>query len=70
MLTTVVIDTRSTEAQKMLEFLKTTRYAKVIEEKIPNIETLQAIDEIESGKVNSYTSVKEMMQKLKESAGV
>jgi len=70
MQTTVVIDTRSIEAQKMLEFLKTTRYAKVIEEKIPNTETLQAIDEIESGNVNSYNSVKEMMQNLKESAGV
>ncbi len=70
MQTTVVIDTHSIEAQKMLEFLKATRYAKVIEEKTPNIETLQAIDEIEAGNVNSYTSVKEMMQKLKESAGV
>ncbi len=54
----------------MLCYLSTTRYAKVIEEKMPNTETLQAIDEIESGSVNSYTSVKEMMQKLKESAGV
>jgi hypothetical protein len=69
-MTTVVIDTRSTEAQKMLEFLKTTRYAKVIEEKTPNLETLQAIEEIETGNVNSYSSVKEMMEKLKESTGV
>lgn len=69
-MTTVVIGTRSIEARKMLEFLKATRYAKVLEERTPNIETLQAIEEIESGNVNSYTSVKEMMEKLKESAGV
>lgn len=31
-MTTVIIDTRTTEAKKMLEFLKTTRYAKVISE--------------------------------------
>ncbi|HNW52184.1 MAG TPA: hypothetical protein PKH79_13960 [Prolixibacteraceae bacterium] len=30
-MTTVLIDTRSTEAKKMLEYLKTTHYAKVIE---------------------------------------
>ena len=55
---TVVIDTHSREAQKMLEFLKVTHYAKVVDEKIPNDETLRAIDEIESGKVNSYGSVR------------
>ncbi len=59
---TVVIDTRSREAQKMLEFLKTTHYAQVVAEKTPNEETLRAIDEIESGKVNSYGSVREMMK--------
>jgi hypothetical protein len=31
-MTTVIIDTRSTEAKRMLEFLKSTRYAKVINE--------------------------------------
>jgi hypothetical protein len=30
-MTTVIIDTRSVEAKKMLEYLKSTRYAKVIE---------------------------------------
>jgi hypothetical protein len=30
-MTTVIIDTRSVEAKKMLDYLKSTRYAKVIE---------------------------------------
>jgi len=69
-MTTVIIDTRSAEAQKILEFLKTTRYAKVLEEKIPNSETLKAIEEVEEGYANSYKSVKELMTTLKKSAGV
>ena len=67
---TVVIDTHSIEAKKMLEFLKATRYARVLDEKEPNEDTLQAINEIESGNVNAYASVNEMMNKLSKSAGV
>lgn len=69
-MTTVIFDTRSKEAQKMLEFLKTTRYARIIEKKTPNAETLEAMKDVESGKVMSYTSVQEMMSALKKSAGV
>ncbi len=67
---TVILDTRSTEAKKMLEFLRATRYAKVVEEKVPNDETLLAIKDVENGKVNAYGSVKEMMSTLKKRAGV
>jgi hypothetical protein len=67
---TVILDTRSTEAKKMLEFLKATRYARVIEEKTPNDETLSAMKDVEAGNVNSYGSVKEMMSTLKKKAGV
>ena len=69
-MTTVIFDTRSKEAQKMLEFLKTTRYARIIEKKTPNAETLEAMKDVDSGKVKSYTSVQEMMSALKKSAGV
>ena len=67
---TVILDTRTTEAKKMLEFLKATSYAKVIEENIPNDETILAIKEVEAGKVKSYRSAKEMMSTLKKKAGV
>jgi hypothetical protein len=67
---TVIIDTRSAEAKKMLEFLKSTRYAKVIEEEKVNEETISAINDIENGKVNSYNSVTELMTSLKKKAGV
>lgn len=69
-MTTVIFDTRSEEARKLVEFLKTTRYAKVIDEKIPNSETLQAMEDVEAGLVKSFASVNELMITLKKSAGV
>jgi hypothetical protein len=68
-MTTVIIDTRSAEAKKMLEFLKSTRYAKVIEEEKVNDETISAIYDIENGKVNSYNSVNDLMTSLKKKTG-
>ena len=67
---TIILNTRSTEAKKMLEFLKSTRYAKVIEDEKVNTETLSAINDIENGKVNSYNSVNDLMITLKKKAGV
>ena len=67
---TIIIDTRTTEAKKMLEFLKTTRYARVLEEKEPNDETIQAMQEVEEGKVKTYKSAKDLMSGLKKEAGV
>ena len=67
---TVIIDTRSKEAKKMLEFLKTMRFARVIEDKVPNDETLQAMDEVAEGNVTSYKSVKDLMKSVKKASGV
>ncbi len=69
-MTTVIIDTRTKEAKKIVEFLKTTRYAKVLEENVPNEETIQAMNEVAEGKVNTYRSAKEMMESLKKVANV
>jgi len=62
---TVILDTRTTEEKKMLEFIKATSYASVIKQNAPNNETISAIQEVESGKVNSYGSALEMMASLK-----
>lgn len=66
----VIIETRSAEAKKMLEFLKATHYARVIEENIPNDETLSAIQELQQGIVNSYGPAREMMSSLMKKANV
>ena len=67
---TVIINTRSKEAKKMLEFLRTTRYAKVLEENVPNEETIKAMQEVEDGNVKSYKSAKDLISILKGTASV
>jgi len=69
-MTTVIINTRSNEAKKMLEFLKTTRYARVVEENVPNEETIKAMQEVEAGHVKSYQSAKDLLSAIKDVAGV
>ena len=69
-MTTVIINTRSNEAKKMLEFLKTTRYARVVEENVPNEETIEAMQEVEAGYVKSHQSAKELLSTLKGASGV
>lgn len=53
----------------MVEFLKSTRYAKVIDEEAVNSETLTAIRDIEKGKVNSYDSINVLMSSMKKKSG-
>jgi len=67
---TIILNTRSAEARKMLEFLKSTRYAKVIDEENFNEETKSAINDIEIGRVNSYDSVNDLVLSLKKKAHV
>jgi hypothetical protein len=66
---TEIINTRSAEAKKILEFLKTTQNAKVMEKETVNDETISAINNIENGKVNSYNSVNDLMSSLKKKSG-
>ena len=69
-MTTIIINTRSNESKKMVEFLKTTRYANVLEEKVPNDETIQAMHAVALGKVTSYLSAKYLMSSFKKASGV
>lgn len=69
-MTTIVIDTRSSEAKKMVEFLRSTKYAKIVEDKIPNEETLEAINEVQEGNLNSYKSAKDLISSLNKKASV
>jgi hypothetical protein len=63
---TIIIDEKSTGAKKMVEYLKTQRYAKVVEESkhvtdIPNADTIKAMKEAKSGKVNSYRNSEKLI---------
>jgi hypothetical protein len=62
-MTTLIIDNSSREAKKMIEFLKTQSYVKVIEKK-PNKTTQKAIEDALEGKVTRTKDIPDLMQKL------
>ena len=62
---TIIIDTQSDEAKKMVEYLKSTTYARVFDDFVPNEVTIKAMNEVSEGKVNTYKSAKEMINSLK-----
>ncbi|MBU3927214.1 MAG: hypothetical protein KKB74_05365 [Bacteroidetes bacterium] len=63
-MTTVFIDTSSEEARRIIEFLKSVKYAKVFEGRELNIETIDAISKVEEGEVTEYGSVTDLMNAL------
>ena len=63
-MTTVILDTRYSEAKKLLERLKGQQYAKIIEPNTPNAETIKAINEVEKGKGQRHKSVNSLMDDL------
>ncbi len=67
---TVLINTRSKEAKKMLDLLKSKSYAKVLDKKEPNEETIQAMHDVESGKTTPHDSAGALLKSLKNKAGV
>jgi hypothetical protein len=40
-MTTIIINDKTTDAQRMIEFLRTQRYARIIEEKMPNASSMK-----------------------------
>lgn len=69
-MTTIIIDTKTDEAKKMVELLKSTRYAKIIDPLFPNTDTIEAVEDAQNDHVKSYSSIAEMMSVLKEESGV
>jgi hypothetical protein len=69
-MTTVIINEKTKAGKSLIEYLRHSKHARIIEEQKPNAETIQAMKEIEEGKVTSYNSAKEMMSTLKQKAGV
>lgn len=63
---TVIIRNKSKAAKLMLEYLKTQRYATVIEEdNEPNEVTLRAIEEVKTGQTTKYKNADELIEKLR-----
>lgn len=64
-MTTIIIDDKSTIAKKMIEFLKTQRYVKIVDERIPNASLLKSMEEARQGKVTHTKNVADLLENLK-----
>jgi len=64
-MTTILIDDKTMDAKKMIEYLKTQRYAKIIDNKTPNARLQKSIDEAETGKFIREPNVDELIDRLK-----
>ena len=69
-MTTVIINEKTKAGRSLIEYLRHSNHAKIIEDKQPNTQTLNAMKDIEEGKVTSYKSAKDLMSALKHKAGV
>jgi len=69
-MTTIIINDKTTEAKRMVEFLRTQRYAKIVDEKIPNASLLKSMEEAKTGKTKAYKSTKELFENLHKKADV
>lgn len=64
-MTTIIINDRSTDAKKMIEYLKTQRYVTIVEERKPTAALLKAMNEAKTGKVTHTKNVNDLLEKLK-----
>ena len=64
-MTTILINEKTIEAKKMIEYLKTQRYAKIIDEKTPGASLMKSMEEARSGKVTRTKNVADLLEKLK-----
>ena len=62
---TTVIFNDTTEAKKMIEFLKTQRFAKIIDDRKPSASLLKSMDEARQGKITRTKNVSDLLEKLK-----
>lgn len=54
----------------MVEYLKTQRYAKIIDERTPGDSLMKAIEEAKTGKTIEYKSTEDLFTKLRKKANV
>ena len=69
-MTTIIINDKSAGAKKIIEYLKTLPYAKIIEGDEPNGATLRAMEEARTGKTTTYNNAKELTAKLRKLSNV
>lgn len=69
-MTTIVINDRTTEAKKMIEYLKTQSYVTIIEERTPSASLIKSMEEAKTDKTTEYKSTEQLFSKLRKKANV
>jgi hypothetical protein len=69
-MTTIIINERSKGAKKLIEYLKTQPFIKIVEEKTPSPTLAKSIKEAKSGKTTEYKNTEELFLKLRKKANV
>jgi hypothetical protein len=69
-MTTIIINDRTTDAKKMIEFLKTQSYVTIIEEKTPRASLLKSMEEARTGQTTEYESTEKLFSNLRRKANV
>ena len=69
-MTTIIINDKTTDAKRMVEFLKTQRYAKIIDERTPGASLLKSMEEANTGKTKEMKNTEDYFKKLRKRANV
>jgi len=69
-MTTIIIDEKTKGAKKMVEYLKTQRYAKIIDERTPNASLLKSMEEARTGKTKEMGNIDDYFNGLRKRANV
>lgn len=69
-MTTIIIDDKSAEAKKMIEFVKTLPYAKIMDEKSPGASLRKSMKEAREGKTKEVKDVGEYFDQIRKKANV
>lgn len=67
---TIIIDEKTTDAKRMLAFLKTQRYAKIIDERKPGASLLKSMEEARTGKTKEMGNTEDYFNGLRKRANV
>ena len=69
-MTTIIINERSKGAKKLIEYLKTQPFVKIVEQKTPRPTLAKSIKEAKSGQTTEYKNTEELFSKLRKKANV
>ena len=69
-MTTIIINERSKGAKKLIEYLKTQPFVKIVEQKTPRPTLAKSIKEAKSEQTTEYKNTEELFSKLRKKANV